>query len=90
MPLVAISIFRASADNPDRLMQLKQAKEKYAFVVILLTVEKKILEHRYLKVGERNTEDFSSVWNNWINVEKPAWEKCADCIVETSRTGFVQ
>jgi shikimate kinase len=78
------SIFRVGADNDARLLQLSQVKENYAFVVVVLIAEETILEQRYLQVGTRDKENFSNIWNNWINVEQPYWEKCADYIVDTS------
>jgi hypothetical protein len=79
------SIFKSSVDIDERLLQLRQAKKKYGFHIILFTAEEKILEHRYLQVGARGPESFTDVWNNWITIERPAWEKCADYIIETSK-----
>ena len=78
------SIFRPSADNNDRLVQLLHAKEKYGFIVSVLTAEKNILKHRFLQIKGRKEHEFPEIWENWKNVEEPNWEKCADCFVETS------
>ena len=78
------SIFLAGADNDEHLEQLLRVKGKYGFVVVILYAQKAILEHRYLQVSVRNKEGFLDIWNNWNNVEKLYWEKCADFIVETS------
>lgn len=78
------SIFRPGVNNDERLMHLRRAKSEYCFVIIVLTAAVKILEYRYLQVENRDRETFVDIWNHWINVEKPYWEKCADCFIETS------
>jgi hypothetical protein len=79
------SIFRSNANNDERLTHLLQARRKYGFVVVVLTAERAILEHRFLKISTRNNEEFLGIWRNWNNIEKPYWERCADCIIETSK-----
>jgi hypothetical protein len=78
------SIFRPSADNNDRLVQLLHARDKYGLIVSVLTAERTILKHRFLQTKDRKEGEFLEIWENWKNVEEPNWRRCADCFVETS------
>ncbi len=78
------SLFRVGADNDERLAELVRVKAKYKLVVLVLLADRNILECRYLQVAGRTKNSFPGIWLNWENTEKSYWEKCADCMVDTS------
>jgi shikimate kinase len=78
------SVFRENANNNERLAHLLRIKEKYDFVILVLTAERAIVEHRFLQLSGRKQDEFSSLWRFWEDIENTYWAKCADWIINTS------
>ena len=78
------SIFRSGVDNEDRLRQVQQAKVKYGMAVVVLKAEKDVLLARFTSSKNRTAGEFADVWYNWRSIEEPYWDRCADCIIDTT------
>lgn len=78
------NVFRPNADNDERLLQMKRAKIKYGFEIVVLMADEEVAFKRFMSCKERTPDSFPYVWEGWILVGEPYWLKCADYIFDTT------
>ncbi|MEK7325533.1 MAG: hypothetical protein AAB217_09795, partial [Chloroflexota bacterium] len=78
------SVFRKSKDNEERLEQVLWLKRTYAAQVVVLTAQKDVLRRRFLATKDRAADEFDELWQTWILIEEPYWQRCADQFLDTT------
>lgn len=78
------SVFRKGKDNEERLEQVFWLKRTYEAQVVVLTSQKDVLSWRFLSTKNRAIDEFDEIWQAWILVEEPCWQRCADRFVDTT------
>ena len=78
------SVFRKNKDNEERLEQVFWLKRTYQAKVVVLTSQKDNLRRRFLSTKNRATNEFDEMWQTWIMVEEPHWQRCTDQFLDTT------
>ncbi|MCB0213067.1 MAG: AAA family ATPase [Anaerolineae bacterium] len=78
------SVFRKSKDNEERLEQVFWLKRTYQAKIVVLTSQKDNLRRRFLSAKNRATNEFDEMWQTWIMVEEPHWQRCTDQFLDTT------
>ena len=78
------TVFRKTADNNERLEQVLWVKKTYTPHIIVLTAIKDILLTRYTSAKVRIINEFDDIWENWLCIAEPYWQKCWDIVIDTS------
>jgi shikimate kinase len=78
------TVFRKNVDNHERLDQVLWLKETYTSFVIVLTASRNVLLNRFISAKNRSASEFDRIWDDWVNIAEPYWQKCGNIFVDTS------
>jgi len=86
------TVFQPKFDNDNRLEQIVLLKKTYFSKIVMLIANQNILFERYKNtkkdISSKNQtqvcNNFKEMWNNWLVIEQPYWQRCAEKIIDTS------
>lgn len=72
------AVFRSGVDNEARLRDVVKFKRQFSTKVVMLVARRDVVLERYLQSPGSVKKYFEHDWREWVELEKPFWEKCAD------------